>query len=68
MLMKVAHYNKREKLANLFFDLSKYLSTVIGIGGIVPGNTISLKTVFIGMLMAIAILGCALIITPEEKE
>jgi hypothetical protein len=64
--MKVPHYNKREKLANLLFDLAKYLLTVVGVGAMVPGSRSALETVFSGIGLAVVLLGFALIITPEE--
>ncbi len=68
MLKKAPHHNKREKLANLLFDLVKFLLTVIGIGAILPGSNISLQTALIGILIAFVVLGLGLVITPEEKE
>ncbi len=68
MLKKAPHHNKREKLANLLFDLVKYLLTVIGVGAILPSSNISFKTALIGILIAFVVLGFALMMTPEEKE
>jgi hypothetical protein len=62
------HHNKREKLSNLLFDLVKYVLTVIGIGAIIPGNTIPVITAIAGFLGAFIVLGVALWVTPEVKE
>lgn len=62
------YHNKREKLANLLFDLVKYFLTVIGIGAILPGSTVPVLTATVGALIALLVLGVALWVTPEKEE
>ena len=66
--MRSSHHHKREKLANLFFDLVKYLLTVIGVGAILPESKISIGTAMVGIIVALVVLTVALVITPEETE
>ncbi|MGQ0810787.1 MAG: hypothetical protein ACT4OO_06125 [Nitrospiraceae bacterium] len=65
--VKGPQHNKREKLANLLFDLAKYLLTVIGIGAILPESKVALLNFLIGVFIAVALLVVALFITPEER-
>jgi hypothetical protein len=53
-------------LANLLFDVVKYLLTVIGVGAVVPGSHVSFETASMGFVMEVTILAFALIATPEE--
>jgi hypothetical protein len=62
-----AYHNKREKLSSLLFDLAKYLSTVIGVGAILPESKISVGNLLIGVSLAVVILVAAVIITPEQR-
>jgi hypothetical protein len=64
--MKIKNYNKREKLANLLFELVKYLLTVVGVGAVIPESPISFETAFSGIALATILLCFALVTTPEE--
>jgi len=59
-------YNKREKIANTFFDVIKYILTVIVIGGIF--NKFDYKYLGIGVCLAVILGVIAYIITPEKEE
>ena len=64
--MAVQHKKKREKLSNLLIDVVKYLSTVIGIGAIIPDSRITLERAALALAIGLITLIIALLITPED--
>jgi len=62
----VQHKKKREKLSNLLIDVVKYLSTVIGIGAIIPDSRITLERAALALAIGLITLIIALLITPED--
>jgi hypothetical protein len=65
-LVAVQHKKKREKLSNLLIDIVKYLSTVIGIGAIIPDSQITLGRAALALAIGLITLIIALLITPED--
>ena len=68
MAVKGPHHNKREKVAGLLFDLSKYLLTVVGVGAILPDSKIGGWVAIAGFSVAFVLLAIAVIVTPEERN
>ncbi len=58
---------RREKLADLLFDLAKYILTVVVVGGLLSGKFDFIYW-FIGVLLSLALMVCAYFLTPQDKE
>ncbi len=62
------YFHKKEKLANLLFDLVKYLLTTLGAIILLAEKTINLFTVAVIIVIAVIILTLAVFITPIKEE
>lgn len=65
---KNRYFLKREKIANLLFDLAKYLLTVIVAGGMFLGDAFDRKTVSVGFCLAVIMVIVAVIATPSHES
>ena len=59
---------KREKVANLFFDLVKYLLTALAATMLFTNKIIDFKIIFVIGALAILIFILATFITPEKES
>jgi len=66
--IKDKYFLKKEKLANLFFDIVKYLLTTLGAIILLAEKTISPVRVTIVVVIAVIILMLAVFITPLKEE
>jgi hypothetical protein len=66
--MKDAYFLKKEKLADLLFDLVKYLLTTLGAIILLSEKAMSPFTVTIVVVIAVIILTLAVFITPLKEE
>ena len=62
-------YNRkrREKLADLLFDLGKFILTIGVVGSIFTGN-FKLLYLIVGVLCTLALVSIAYFLTPKDKE
>jgi hypothetical protein len=65
--MEDKYFYKREKVANLLFDLVKYLLTALAATILFTDKVIGLKIIFVIGALAILIFILAIFITPERK-
>lgn len=68
LLMHDKYFLKKEKLADLFFDIVKYLLTTLGAIILLAEKPISPVTVTIVVVIAVIILTLAVFITPLREE
>jgi hypothetical protein len=66
--MKDKYFLKKEKLANLLFDIVKYLLTTLGAIILLAERSISPVTVTIVVVIAVIILSLAVFITPLKED
>lgn len=66
--MKDKYFLKKEKVANLLFDLVKYLLTTLGAMILLSEKSIKPDVVVITVLIAAIILMTAVLITPVKEE
>jgi membrane protein YdbS with pleckstrin-like domain len=66
--MKDKYFLKKEKVADLLFDLVKYLLTAITAGVMLSEKPINLISVIAGGIIAIIIFIVAVRITPAKEE
>ena len=62
------YFYKREKVANLFFDLVKYLLTALAATMLFTNKIIDFKIIFVIGALAILIFILATFITPEKES
>ena len=62
------YFYKREKVANLLFDLVKYLLTAVAAAFLFTEKLFSTKIVILTGLMAIFIFILAIVITPKKED
>jgi hypothetical protein len=61
------YFYKREKVANLLFDLVKYLLTALGATLLFTDKDISIGIILIIAVLAIAVFILAIFITPKKE-
>lgn len=66
--MRDKYFLKKEKLANLLFDIVKYLLTTLGAIMLLSEKAMSSFTVTIVVVIAVIILTLAIFITPLKEE
>ncbi|MEW6067304.1 MAG: hypothetical protein AB1610_03290 [Nitrospirota bacterium] len=66
--MKDRYFLKKEKVANLMFDLVKYLLTTLGAILLLSEKTINIFAVVITVVIAIIIFITAFVITPLKED
>lgn len=65
--MKDRYFLKKEKIANLLFDLVKYLLTTLGAMILLSEKTVNVFSIVITLGIAVIILMTAIIITPVKE-
>ena len=63
--MEDRYYLRRVKVADLLFDLVKYLLTAVGVGTLISGEMNGVKVPLLAVSGALLILIMAIIITPK---
>lgn len=66
--MKDKYSLKKEKVANLLFDLVKYLLTTIGAIMLLKKEMYSFKALLISFVIAIIVFAVAVFITPLKED
>ena len=66
--MKDKYFLKKEKVANLLFDLVKYLLTTIGAIMLLKKEMYSFKALLISFVIAIIVFAVAVFITPLKED
>ncbi len=66
--MKDKYSLKKEKVANLLFDLVKYLLTTIGAIVLLTEKSLNLVAIAITVVIAVIILIIAILLTPLKEE
>lgn len=66
--MKDKYFLKKEKVANLLFDLVKYLLTALVAVLLLAEKSLSMGKIFMMSIIAIFLLMAAVIITPVREE
>ncbi len=67
-IVKDKYFLKKEKVANLLFDLVKYLLTAIGAITLLSEKTINLKLLLITSAIALIVFILAIVITPIKED
>jgi hypothetical protein len=68
LVVKDKYFLKKEKVANLLFDLVKYLLTAIGAITLLSEKTINLKLLLITSAIALIVFILAIVITPIKED
>jgi len=68
LFMRDKYFPKKEKLADLLFDIVKYLLTTLGAIILLSEKAMSPFTVTIVVMIAVIILTLAVFITPLKEE
>lgn len=68
LIVKDKYFLKKEKVANLLFDLVKYLLTAIGAITLLSEKTINLKLLLITSAIALIVFILAIVITPVKED
>ncbi|MDP2280036.1 MAG: hypothetical protein Q8K51_17695 [Nitrospirota bacterium] len=66
--MKDRYFLKKEKVANLMFDLVKYLLTAVGAIVLLSEKPINPSAIVITVMIAAIILVAAIIVTPVKED
>ena len=66
--MEAKYFYKREKVANLLFDLVKYLMTALGATLLFTDKVIELRLILIISALSIIVFVLAIFITPEKEN
>jgi hypothetical protein len=68
LFIKDKYFLKKEKVANLLFDLVKYLLTTMGAILLLSEKPLSLNLVAVVILVAVVVFTLAVFITPVKEE
>ncbi len=67
-IMGDKYFYKREKVANLLFDLVKYLLTALGATALFTDKNISMGMIVIASFLAVLVFVLGIFITPKKED